>query len=220
MTIFIHIKDVCNNEKTLSLAVMVMAMGAGSAMAADPVAAGQITFNGQVDPATCIAKVVDGGKTSIGSDGTVTLKTVTLADMKAAATVAQNTTGLNPKDFSITVDCTGADADLKNVALYMSSADFANSDGTLANNTNITLGSGIKMANGVSIAVHEVEAAGGLTLVNMVNHSDKHELALDDTTRAGTYNLRASYVMAPGVTSDAVTSGAVTTNSIYSIVYN
>ncbi|EAT4059277.1 pilus assembly protein, partial [Salmonella enterica] len=206
---------------TLSLAVMVMAMGAGSAMAADvPVAAGQITFNGQVDPATCIAKVVDGGKTSIGSDGTVTLKTVTLADMKAAATVAQNTTGLNPKDFSITVDCTGADADLKNVALYMSSADFANSDGTLANNTNITLGSGIKMANGVSIAVHEVEAAGGLTLVNMVNHSDKHELALDDTTRAGTYNLRASYVMAPGVTSDAVTSGAVTTNSIYSIVYN
>ncbi|EAZ3776668.1 pilus assembly protein, partial [Salmonella enterica subsp. enterica serovar Anatum] len=200
---------------------MVMAMGAGSAMAADvPVAAGQITFNGQVDPATCIAKVVDGGKTSIGSDGTVTLKTVTLADMKAAATVAQNTTGLNPKDFSITVDCTGADADLKNVALYMSSADFANSDGTLANNTNITLGSGIKMANGVSIAVHEVEAAGGLTLVNMVNHSDKHELALDDTTRAGTYNLRASYVMAPGVTSDAVTSGAVTTNSIYSIVYN
>ncbi|EAT2391637.1 fimbrial protein, partial [Salmonella enterica subsp. enterica serovar Derby] len=202
-------------------AVMVMAMGAGSAMAADvPVAAGQITFNGQVDPATCIAKVVDGGKTSIGSDGTVTLKTVTLADMKAAATVAQNTTGLNPKDFSITVDCTGADADLKNVALYMSSADFANSDGTLANNTNITLGSGIKMANGVSIAVHEVEAAGGLTLVNMVNHSDKHELALDDTTRAGTYNLRASYVMAPGVTSDAVTSGAVTTNSIYSIVYN
>ncbi|EAO2462338.1 pilus assembly protein, partial [Salmonella enterica] len=205
----------------LSLAVMVMAMGAGSAMAADvPVAAGQITFNGQVDPATCIAKVVDGGKTSIGSDGTVTLKTVTLADMKAAATVAQNTTGLNPKDFSITVDCTGADADLKNVALYMSSADFANSDGTLANNTNITLGSGIKMANGVSIAVHEVEAAGGLTLVNMVNHSDKHELALDDTTRAGTYNLRASYVMAPGVTSDAVTSGAVTTNSIYSIVYN
>ncbi|EAR3392787.1 pilus assembly protein, partial [Salmonella enterica] len=203
------------------LAVMVMAMGAGSAMAADvPVAAGQITFNGQVDPATCIAKVVDGGKTSIGSDGTVTLKTVTLADMKAAATVAQNTTGLNPKDFSITVDCTGADADLKNVALYMSSADFANSDGTLANNTNITLGSGIKMANGVSIAVHEVEAAGGLTLVNMVNHSDKHELALDDTTRAGTYNLRASYVMAPGVTSDAVTSGAVTTNSIYSIVYN
>ncbi|EAW5290944.1 pilus assembly protein, partial [Salmonella enterica] len=200
--------------------VMVMAMGAGSAMAADPVAAGQITFNGQVDPATCIAKVVDGGKTSIGSDGTVTLKTVTLADMKAAATVAQNTTGLNPKDFSITVDCTGADADLKNVALYMSSADFANSDGTLANNTNITLGSGIKMANGVSIAVHEVEAAGGLTLVNMVNHSDKHELALDDTTRAGTYNLRASYVMAPGVTSDAVTSGAVTTNSIYSIVYN
>ncbi|EAP6103007.1 pilus assembly protein, partial [Salmonella enterica] len=206
---------------TLSLAVMVMAMGAGSAMAADvPVAAGQITFNGQVDPATCIAKVVDGGKTSIGSDGTVTLKTVTLADMKAAATVAQNTTGLNPKDFSITVDCTGADADLKNVALYMSSADFANSDGTLANNTNITLGSGIKMANGVSIAVLEVEAAGGLTLVNMVNHSDKHELALDDTTRAGTYNLRASYVMAPGVTSDAVTSGAVTTNSIYSIVYN
>ncbi|HAF6330640.1 TPA: fimbrial protein, partial [Salmonella enterica] len=204
-------------KKTLSLAVMVMAMGAGSAMAADvPVAAGQITFNGQVDPATCIAKVVDGGKTSIGSDGTVTLKTVTLADMKAAATVAQNTTGLNPKDFSITVDCTGADADLKNVALYMSSADFANSDGTLANNTNITLGSGIKMANGVSIAVHEVEAAGGLTLVNMVNHSDKHELALDDTTRAGTYNLRASYVMAPGVTSDAVTSGAVTTNSIYS----
>lgn len=166
-------------KKTLSLAVMVMAMGAGSAMAADvPVAAGQITFNGQVDPATCIAKVVDGGKTSIGSDGTVTLKTVTLADMKAAATVAQNTTGLNPKDFSITVDCTGADADLKNVALYMSSADFANSDGTLANNTNITLGSGIKMANGVSIAVHEVEAAGGLTLVNMVNHSDKHELAL------------------------------------------
>ncbi|MBJ5085028.1 fimbrial protein [Salmonella enterica subsp. enterica serovar Typhimurium] len=207
-------------KKTLSLAVMVMARGAGSAMAADPVAAGQITFNGQVDPATCIAKVVDGGKTSIGSDGTVTLKTVTLADMKAAATVAQNTTGLNPKDFSITVDCTGADADLKNVALYMSSADFANSDGTLANNTNITLGSGIKMANGVSIAVHEVEAAGGLTLVNMVNHSDKHELALDDTTRAGTYNLRASYVMAPGVTSDAVTSGAVTTNSIYSIVYN
>ncbi|MKV48036.1 pilus assembly protein [Salmonella enterica subsp. enterica] len=208
-------------KKTLSLAVMVMAMGAGSAMAADvPVAAGQIMFNGQVDPATCIAKVVDGGKTSIGSDGTVTLKTVTLADMKAAATVAQNTTGLNPKDFSITVDCTGADADLKNVALYMSSADFANSDGTLANNTNITLGSGIKMANGVSIAVHEVEAAGGLTLVNMVNHSDKHELALDDTTRAGTYNLRASYVMAPGVTSDAVTSGAVTTNSIYSIVYN
>ncbi len=208
-------------KKTLSLAVMVMAMGAGSAMAADvPVAAGQITFNGQVDPATCIAKVVDGGKTSIGSDGTVTLKTVTLADMKAAATVAQNTTGLNPKDFSITVDCTGADADLKNVALYMSSADFANSDGTLANNTNITLGSGIKMANGVSIAVHEVEAAGGLTLVNMINHSDKHELALDDTTRAGTYNLRASYVMAPGVTSDAVTSGAVTTNSIYSIVYN
>ncbi|EEQ0119387.1 fimbrial protein [Salmonella enterica] len=208
-------------KKTLSLAVMVMAMGAGSAMAADvPVAAGQITFNGQVDPATCIAKVVDGGKTSIGSDGTVTLKTVTLADMKAAATVAQNTTGLNPKDFSITVDCTGADADLKNVALYMSSADFANSDGTLANNTNITLGSGIKMANGVSIAVHEVEAAGGLTLVNMVNHSDKHELALDDTTRAGTYNLRASYVMAPGVTSDAVTSGVVTTNSIYSIVYN
>ncbi|EHC8955211.1 fimbrial protein [Salmonella enterica subsp. enterica serovar Derby] len=208
-------------KKTLSLAVIVMAMGAGSAMAADvPVAAGQITFNGQVDPATCIAKVVDGGKTSIGSDGTVTLKTVTLADMKAAATVAQNTTGLNPKDFSITVDCTGADADLKNVALYMSSADFANSDGTLANNTNITLGSGIKMANGVSIAVHEVEAAGGLTLVNMVNHSDKHELALDDTTRAGTYNLRASYVMAPGVTSDAVTSGAVTTNSIYSIVYN
>ncbi|ECF0140915.1 pilus assembly protein [Salmonella enterica subsp. enterica serovar Monschaui] len=208
-------------KKTLSLAVMFMAMGAGSAMAADvPVAAGQITFNGQVDPATCIAKVVDGGKTSIGSDGTVTLKTVTLADMKAAATVAQNTTGLNPKDFSITVDCTGADADLKNVALYMSSADFANSDGTLANNTNITLGSGIKMANGVSIAVHEVEAAGGLTLVNMVNHSDKHELALDDTTRAGTYNLRASYVMAPGVTSDAVTSGAVTTNSIYSIVYN
>ncbi|EBG4190021.1 pilus assembly protein [Salmonella enterica] len=208
-------------KKTLSLAVMVMAMGAGSAMAADvPVAAGQITFNGQVDPATCIAKVVDGGKTSIGSEGTVTLKTVTLADMKAAATVAQNTTGLNPKDFSITVDCTGADADLKNVALYMSSADFANSDGTLANNTNITLGSGIKMANGVSIAVHEVEAAGGLTLVNMVNHSDKHELALDDTTRAGTYNLRASYVMAPGVTSDAVTSGAVTTNSIYSIVYN
>ncbi|EBU9824060.1 pilus assembly protein [Salmonella enterica subsp. enterica serovar Adelaide] len=208
-------------KKTLSLAVMVMAMGAGSAMAADvPVAAGQITFNGQVDPATCIAKVVDGGKTSIGSDGTVTLKTVTLADMKAAATVAQNTTGLNPKDFSITVDCTGADADLKNVALYMSSADFANSDGTLANNTNITLGSGIKMANGVSIAVHEVEAAGGLTLVNMVNHSDKHELALDDTTRAGTYNLRASYVMAPSVTSDAVTSGAVTTNSIYSIVYN
>lgn len=208
-------------KKTLSLAVMVMAMGAGSAMAADvPVAVGQITFNGQVDPATCIAKVVDGGKTSIGSDGTVTLKTVTLADMKAAATVAQNTTGLNPKDFSITVDCTGADADLKNVALYMSSADFANSDGTLANNTNITLGSGIKMANGVSIAVHEVEAAGGLTLVNMVNHSDKHELALDDTTRAGTYNLRASYVMAPGVTSDAVTSGAVTTNSIYSIVYN
>ncbi|EBH3451850.1 fimbrial protein [Salmonella enterica subsp. enterica serovar Anatum] len=208
-------------KKTLSLAVMVMAMGAGSAMAADvPVAAGQITFNGQVDPATCIAKVVDGGKTSIGSDGTVTLKTVTLADMKAAVTVAQNTTGLNPKDFSITVDCTGADADLKNVALYMSSADFANSDGTLANNTNITLGSGIKMANGVSIAVHEVEAAGGLTLVNMVNHSDKHELALDDTTRAGTYNLRASYVMAPGVTSDAVTSGAVTTNSIYSIVYN
>ncbi|EIK1203839.1 fimbrial protein [Salmonella enterica] len=208
-------------KKTLSLAVMVMAMGAGSAMAADvPVAAGQITFNGQVDPATCIAKVVDGSKTSIGSDGTVTLKTVTLADMKAAATVAQNTTGLNPKDFSITVDCTGADADLKNVALYMSSADFANSDGTLANNTNITLGSGIKMANGVSIAVHEVEAAGGLTLVNMVNHSDKHELALDDTTRAGTYNLRASYVMAPGVTSDAVTSGAVTTNSIYSIVYN
>lgn len=208
-------------KKTLSLAVMVMAMGAGSAMAADvPVAAGQITFNGQVDPATCIAKVVDGGKTSIGSDGTVTLKTVTLADMKAAATVAQNTTGLNPKDFSITVDCTGADADLKNVALYMSSADFANSDGILANNTNITLGSGIKMANGVSIAVHEVEAAGGLTLVNMVNHSDKHELALDDTTRAGTYNLRASYVMAPGVTSDAVTSGAVTTNSIYSIVYN
>ncbi|EBM8888398.1 pilus assembly protein, partial [Salmonella enterica subsp. enterica serovar Derby] len=208
-------------KKTLSLAVMVMAMGAGSAMAADvPVAAGQITFNGQADPATCIAKVVDGGKTSIGSDGTVTLKTVTLADMKAAATVAQNTTGLNPKDFSITVDCTGADADLKNVALYMSSADFANSDGTLANNTNITLGSGIKMANGVSIAVHEVEAAGGLTLVNMVNHSDKHELALDDTTRAGTYNLRASYVMAPGVTSDAVTSGAVTTNSIYSIVYN
>ncbi|EDQ0199472.1 fimbrial protein [Salmonella enterica subsp. enterica serovar Fresno] len=208
-------------KKTLSLAVMVMAMGAGSAMAADvPVAAGQITFNGQVDPATCIAKVVDGGKTSIGSDGTVTLKTVTLADMKAAATVAQNTTGLNPKDFSITVDCTGADADLKNVALYMSSADFANSDGTLANNTNITLGSGIKMANGVSIAVHEVEAASGLTLVNMVNHSDKHELALDDTTRAGTYNLRASYVMAPGVTSDAVTSGAVTTNSIYSIVYN
>ncbi|ECG0997931.1 TPA: fimbrial protein [Salmonella enterica] len=208
-------------KKTLSLAVMVMAMGAGSAMAADvPVAAGQITFNGQVDPATCIAKVVDGGKTSIGSDGTVTLKTVTLADMKAAATGAQNTTGLNPKDFSITVDCTGADADLKNVALYMSSADFANSDGTLANNTNITLGSGIKMANGVSIAVHEVEAAGGLTLVNMVNHSDKHELALDETTRAGTYNLRASYVMAPGVTSDAVTSGAVTTNSIYSIVYN
>lgn len=61
-------------KKTLSLAVMVMAMGAGSAMAADPVAAGQITFNGQVDPATCIAKVVDGGKTSIGSDGTVTLK--------------------------------------------------------------------------------------------------------------------------------------------------
>nr|AAO49833.1 pilin chaperone ecpD2 [Salmonella enterica subsp. enterica serovar Dublin] len=208
-------------KKTLSLAVMVMAMGAGSAMAADvPVAAGQITFNGQVDPATCIAKVVDGGKTSIGSDGTVTLKTVTLADMKAAATVAQNTTGLNPKDFSITVDCTGADADLKNVALYMSSADFANSDGTLANNTNITLGSGIKMANGVSIAVHEVEAAGGLTLVNMVNHSDKHELALDDTTRPGTYYLRASSVMAPGVTSYAVTSGAVTTNSIYSIVYN
>lgn len=207
-------------KKTILLAAVVMAMGTGSAMAAkgDQVAAGQITFNGQVDPATCIAHVVDGGKTSIGSDGTVTLKTVTLADMSAAGTVKAAETGLNAKDFSISIDCTNADADMETVALYMSSADFANNDGTLANNTNITLGSGIKMANGVSIAVHEVDSAGALSLVNMVNHSDDHSLAVDKDTRLATYNLRASYVKAPGTA--AVTSGAVTTNSVYSIVYN
>lgn len=209
-------------KKTILVATMLMAMGTGSAMAAagDPLAGGQITFNGQVDPATCVATVADSGKSSLNSDGVVTLSSVTLADMRGASTVQDTATGLKAKDFSISVDCTGADASLANVALYMSSADLANADGTLANNTNVTLGGSIKMANGVSIAVHELDDAGTLSLVNMINHGDDHNLPIDTTTHTGTYNLRASYVKSPGVKDADITSGAVTTSSIYSVVYN
>lgn len=206
-------------KKTL-LAVALLAMGTGSALAGtgDQLAAGQITFNGQVDPATCVARVADGGKTSTTTDGTVTLNTVTLADMNAAGSELSDTaTGLKPKDFSISVDCSkAADEELSSVRLYMGSADFANADGSLANNTNITIGSSIKMASGVNIAVHEVGSSGALSLVNMMNHSaNNHILTL--TNGVGTYNLRASYVKAAGTTA---TSGAVTTSAVYSVVYN
>jgi P pilus assembly protein, pilin FimA len=209
-------------KKTILVAAMLMAMGTGSAMAAkgDQLAGGQVTFNGQVDPATCAATVSDSGKSSVNSDGVVTLSTVTLADMKEAPGVQDASTGLQPKDFSIFVDCSGADENLASVALYMGSADFANADGTLANNTNVTLGKSIKMANGVSIAVHELDDAGTLSLVNMINHSDDHNLGLDPTTHTGTYNLRASYVKSAGAEDTDVTSGAVTTSSVYSVVYN
>lgn len=198
------------------LAAMIMVMGTGSALAAsgDDLAGGQITFNGLVQPGTCVASVVDGGKTSTNVDGTVLLDTALKSDVEANTGVDAAATGVNPKDFSIRVDCTNGDAAMTDVDLQMSSASFANSNGTLNNNTSVTL-AGTKMAQGVNIAVHEVTGTG-LALVNMIDHSAAHDLTLDPTTKVGVYNLRASYVKAPTGT---VTNGAVTTNAMYSITY-
>ncbi|MBA3112982.1 pilus assembly protein [Salmonella enterica] len=206
-------------KKTLMVAAMFMALGTGSAMAAqgDSLGAGQITFLGQVDPGTCDVSVAQKGQTGVTSDGTVRLQTVTLDDMNTnGSTVQAAAAGLQPTDFAINVDCSKAqDAGLTKVGLYMSSADLADTDGTLENNTNVTLGSTMKMAQGVNIAVHEVDGTT-LSLVNMIDHSDAHELTLTDSK--GTYNLRASYVKQPDATT--ITSGAVATYSVYSVVYN
>ncbi|EEE2001255.1 fimbrial protein [Salmonella enterica subsp. enterica serovar Kotte] len=196
-------------KKALIAAALVVA--SGSAMA--DVDGGRIDFNGLVQTGTCAVGVQDAGKQSVTTDGTVNLDTVKAADVLANAGVEQNTVGLMPKEFDIQVDCS-ASTFLK-THLTMGSASFANSNGTLNNNTNITV-NGLAAAAGVNVAVHDI-TNGTPALVNMNNGSDVHTLDLDTDGKA-TYKFNASYVKAANAS--AVTAGHVTTNALYTITYD
>ncbi|EPE1340037.1 fimbrial protein [Salmonella enterica] len=191
-------------KKTLLAAVLVMV--SGSALAID----GQIDFYGRVAPGTCETHIVNKNGSSIIGDGEVRLQTAQIADITSA--VQAQTPGAKAEDFAITADCQGA---IKSLALTMSSPAYAANDGTLKNNTNVTVG-GSTAAKNVNIAVHDV-TSGTPTLVKMNDASDAHILTLSGTSE-GTYYFKASYVRADG--SQDVTDGHVTTNALYTINYD
>ncbi|EAW8148273.1 fimbrial protein [Salmonella enterica] len=190
-------------KKTLLAAALVMV--SGSALAID----GQIDFYGRVAPGTCETHIVNKNGSSIIGDGEVRLQTAQIADITSA--VQAQTPGAKAEDFAITADCQGA---IKSLALTMSSPAYAANDGTLKNNTNVTVG-GSTAAKNVNIAVHDV-TSGTPTLVKMNDASDAHILTLSGTSE-GTYYFKASYVRADG--SQDVTDGHVTTNALYTINY-
>ncbi|EDH5628926.1 fimbrial protein [Salmonella enterica subsp. enterica serovar Claibornei] len=190
-------------KKTLLAAALVMV--SGSALAID----GQIDFYGRVAPGTCETHIVNKNGSSIIGDGEVRLQTAQIADITSA--VQAQTPGAKAEDFAITADCQGA---IKSLALTMSSPAYAANDGTLKNNTNVTVG-GSAAATNVNIAVHDV-TSGTPTLVKMNDASDAHILTLSGTSE-GTYYFKASYVRADG--SQDVTDGHVTTNALYTITY-
>ncbi|EEJ7566233.1 fimbrial protein [Salmonella enterica] len=190
-------------KKTLLAAALVMV--SGSALAID----GQIDFYGRVAPGTCETHIVNKSGSSIIGDGEVRLQTAQIADITSA--VQAQTPGAKAEDFAITADCQGA---IKSLALTMSSPAYAANDGTLKNNTNVTVG-GSTAAKNVNIAVHDV-TSGTPTLVKMNDASDAHILTLSGTSE-GTYYFKASYVRADG--SQDVTDGHVTTNALYTINY-
>ncbi|EAA7605646.1 fimbrial protein [Salmonella enterica subsp. enterica] len=191
-------------KKTLLAAALVMV--SGSALAID----GQIDFYGRVAPGTCETHIVNKNGSSIIGDGEVRLQTAQIADITSA--VQAQTPGAKAEDFAITADCQGA---IKSLALTMSSPAYAANDGTLKNNTNVTVG-GSTAAKNVNIAVHDV-TSGTPTLVKMNDASDAHILTLSGTSE-GTYYFKASYVRADG--SQDVTDGHVTTNALYTINYD
>ncbi|ECF4923578.1 TPA: fimbrial protein [Salmonella enterica subsp. enterica serovar Vietnam] len=190
-------------KKTLLATVLVMV--SGSALAID----GQIDFYGRVAPGTCETHIVNKNGTSIIGDGEVRLQTAQIADITSA--VQANTVGAKAEDFAITANCQGAS---KSLELTMSSPAYAANDGTLKNNTNVTVG-GSAAATNVNIAVHDV-TSGTPALVKMNDASDAHILDLSGASE-GTYYFKASYVRADG--SKDVTDGHVTTNALYTITY-
>lgn len=115
----------------------------------------------------------------------------------------------------ISVDC---EPGKTTAQLTMGSASYANTSGTLNNNTNITI-NGIQPAQNVNIAVHNMKNKAGaaeIKQVHMNNSSEIQELTLDAQGN-GQYVFNASYVKAPN--SQAVTAGHVTTNALYTITY-
>ncbi|MGX9740123.1 fimbrial protein [Pseudocitrobacter corydidari] len=190
-------------KKTLLAATLVMA--SGSALAID----GQIDFYGRVDPGTCETHIVNKDGTSVSGDGEVRLATAQITDITATRVTDQ--VGARDTSFTISAKCDGANL----LKMTMSSPTYAATDGTLKNNTNITV-NGEAAAGNVNIAVHEVKDTGGYDLVEMNNASD----VVSRTAVAGGYtnfNFKASYVRAEA--SAAVTSGHVTTNALYTVAY-
>lgn len=200
-------------KKAILAAALVVASGSALAAAGGP-DGGRIDFNGLVQAGTCAVGVQDAGKQSVTTDGTVSLDTVKAADVLANTGVEQNAVGLMPKEFDVAVDCSASA--FTTAHLTMGSASFANSNGTLNNNTNVTV-NGLAGAQGVNVAVHDV-TSGAPTLVNMNNGSDVHDLDLVAGNGKGTYKFNASYVKASGAT--AVTAGHVTTNALYTVTYD
>ncbi|RZM90718.1 MULTISPECIES: fimbrial protein [unclassified Escherichia] len=195
-------------KKALLAAALVMA--SGSALAVD---GGHIDFNGMVQSGTCKVGVVDTGMHSVSTDGVVTLDTANVTDTFAEVSAAA--VGLLPKEFMISVDCVPGKTTAK---LTMGSASYANTSGTLNNNTNITI-NGIAPAQNVNIAIHNMKNKAGaaeIKQVHMNNSSEVQELTLD-AQGDGQYVFNASYVKAPN--SQAVTEGHVTTNALYTIAY-
>lgn len=184
-----------------------MIVASGSAMAAD---GGNLDFNGLVQSATCKTSVVVGGTQTVSSDGIITLATATVPDI--SSTVNATSPGALPKEFRIGVNCSGTET---KAHLTMGSVNYANANGTLNNNMNITV-NGLAAAQGVNIAVHEVKTGGAVAQVKMGDASDIHDLNLD-TNGDGEYVFDASYVKASD--SATVTVGHVTTNGLYTIVY-
>ncbi|ENB5756482.1 fimbrial protein [Escherichia albertii] len=195
-------------KKTLLAATLILS--SGSALAVD---GGHIDFNGMVQSGTCKVGVVDTGMHGISTDGVVTLDTANVTDNFTE--VSTTAVGLLPKEFMIAVDCVSGKT---TAALTMGSASYANTSGTLNNNTNITI-NGIQPAKNVNIAVHNMKNKSGaaeIKQIHMNNSSEVQELTLDADGN-GQYVFNASYVKAPN--SPAVTEGHVTTNALYTITY-
>jgi len=186
-------------KKTLFSAILAATFGfvALSAHAAD----GKITFLGHIDDVTCT--VTGGaGTTSVGSDITVKLPTVSVSSLANA----QDRAGDTP--FALTVGGSGQTGctNGKVVSLKFEGAQSAQLNAATGNLTNVT-GSG--MAGNVEIGLSNSNKA----IMNLYTNTNPSTATIAANT--ATLNYWAQYVSTGGTT-----TRDVNTNVVFSLVYN
>nr|WP_318382942.1 hypothetical protein [uncultured Enterobacter sp.] len=198
------------NKFGFALAALVMAMGSGSALAAEGNDTGLVIINGAISAGTCDITTKDGKS---AGNVTVQMPTVEATEVKALDAEAA---GAGKTTFELLL----SNCDVEGVAtIAFSSPEFVDvASGTLKNNDKIT-----GYAEGVSVALHNnIDGNKKAVMVGRPDDTNAQTLNIakysgTGTEIAGLFAFTTSYVLAQGAT--AATGGLVSTNTTFDITY-